>query len=91
MPDYHRKVERSKRLHPSYEEPEVPQTAVREHAWKEIKVTPVTVMRGVNGSPITLSTPGEEATSTIGCFTCNMGLDEGFDVECPGQDLFDED
>lgn len=63
---------------------------MREHQWVEMSVTPVTIMRDDDGKPVPIATPGKEAQTTIGCFACNMGLDEGKDVSCPGQDLFEE-
>lgn len=60
-------------------------TKVRPHQWVEMKVTPVEVIDGVV-VPI-----GKEPQVTVGCFACNMGLNEGEHVECPGQDLFSEE
>jgi hypothetical protein len=61
------------------------ETTVREHQWVELKVTPVEVIDGVAVSS------GKESQVTIGCFRCNMGLDEGKDISCPEQDLFEEE
>jgi hypothetical protein len=63
---------------------------VREHQWCEMKVTPVTLVPDDEGNPIAISS-GKESRVTVGCFACNMGMDEGFGIECPGQDLFEED
>lgn len=70
---------------------EVPmnETQVREHQWVEMKVTPVTLMEGPDG-PVAVAT-GKEPQITVGCFACNMGVDEGFGISCPGQDLFEEE
>lgn len=67
------------------------QTKVREHQWVEMTVTPVTIL-GVDdhGHPVVMPTPMKETQTTVGCFACNMGLDEGLTVACPGQDLFEE-
>lgn len=62
---------------------------VRKHQWVEMRVTPVEVV-DYEGQPKVIPT-GKEPQITVGCFACNMGLAEGFEVECPGQDLFDED
>jgi hypothetical protein len=61
---------------------------VRRHQWVEIRVTPIEVV-DIDGEPKVVPT-GKESQVRVGCFACNMGLSEGFQVECPGQDLFDE-
>lgn len=63
-------------------------TEVKQHQWVEMKVTPVEVITDRYGNHIPVST-GKEPQITIGCFACNMGLDEGAEVGCPGQDLFE--
>lgn len=55
----------------------------RTHDWHMIQVTPLTAMEGG-------LLPGGETKTHVGCFACNMGYDEGKDVNCPGQDLFEE-
>ena len=62
-------------------------TKVREHQWVEMRVTPVTLAPDDEGNPIAIST-GKESQITVGCFACSMGMDEGFEIACPGQDLF---
>jgi hypothetical protein len=69
----------------------MPDTDTRQHTWREIRVTPVTVMPGLDGEPITIELPDEAPSVQVGCFTCNMGLEEGYEVGCPGQDLFEDD
>lgn len=59
-------------------------TKTRRHQWVEIKVTPIEVIDGV---PVPV---GKDSQVTVGCFACNMGMDEGQAIECPGQDLFEE-
>jgi hypothetical protein len=56
----------------------------RQHDWQQIKVTPMLLTE--QGDLI----PRGESRTQIGCFVCNMGFDEGKDVNCPGQDLFKE-
>lgn len=63
---------------------------VREHQWVEMTVTPVVLLTGDEGQPVPVAS-GKEPQVTIGCFACNMGMDEGFGISCPGQDLFSED
>lgn len=62
---------------------------VRRHQWVEMVVTPVEVVN-FEGQPKVVPS-GKEPRVTVGCFACNMGLDEGFTIDCPGQDLFDEE
>lgn len=61
----------------------------RQHQWVEMKVTPVEVVIDDSGHPVVIS-QGAEPKITVGCFSCNMGLSEGFNIPCPGQDLFEE-
>jgi hypothetical protein len=56
----------------------------RQHDWREIKVTPL-LLTDYGGL-----IPRGPSESSVGCFACNMGFDEGKDVNCPGQDLFEE-
>jgi len=69
----------------------MPDTITREHQWVEMAVTPVILCPDDDGNPIAVAIPGKESQITVGCFACNMGMDEGFSISCPGQDLFDED
>lgn len=65
------------------------ETQVREHQWVEMRVTPVALVDAGEG-PVAVPT-GKEPQITVGCFACNMGVDEGFGISCPGQDLFAEE
>jgi hypothetical protein len=56
----------------------------QQHDWHELKVTPLVL------DHLGELVPRGEPTIQVGCFTCNMGWDEGKDVACPGQDLFEE-
>lgn len=42
------------------------------------------------GPPMVVADPEFQSEETVGCVVCNMGLDEGKNIECPGQDLFAE-
>lgn len=64
-------------------------TTTLAHEWVEMVVTPVEVIIH-EGEPVVLPA-GEPSEITIGCFRCNMGLDEGVSISCPGEDLFTED
>lgn len=66
------------------------QTATRQHQWVEFAVTPVELLE-VEGEHVPVATPGKQPQITYGCMACSMGLDEGKNVACPGQDLFDEE
>jgi len=57
----------------------------RQHDWRRMTVTPLIL---VNGSLFVDET--REVETKVGCFTCNMGFEEGHDVNCPGQDLFSD-
>lgn len=63
-------------------------TKTREHQWVEMRVTPVILCPDDDGNPIAVGDPSKEPQVTVGCFSCNMGMDEGFGIDCPGQDLF---
>lgn len=67
----------------------MPDTKTRAHQWVEMRVTPVALFPDDEGQPIAVAIPGKESQVTVGCFACNMGMDEGADVPCPGQDLFE--
>ena len=67
------------------------ETKMRQHQWVEMVVTPVDVLPDMDeGHPVTVPS-GATPKVTVGCFSCNMGLSEGFGIPCPGQDLFEED
>lgn len=66
-------------------------TKTRQHNWVEMRVTPVILCPDDDNNPIAVADPSKETEVTVGCFTCNMGMDEGFGVDCPGQDLFSEE
>lgn len=59
----------------------------RQHQWVEMVVTPVEVLKSDAGEPVVVPS-GAAPKITVGCFSCNMGLSEGFNIPCPGQDLF---
>lgn len=62
------------------------ETQVKPHQWVEIKVTPIEVI-DVDGTPTPIPA-GKEPQVTVGCFRCNMGLEEGSEVSCPEFDIF---
>lgn len=66
-------------------------TKTREHVWREIRMTPVFLIQDDDGNPIAVEDPTQESQIQVGCLTCNMGMDEGAGVACPGQDLFGDD
>lgn len=59
-------------------------TEVGNHRWVEIRVTQVTLLRDDDGDPVPICLPDQEPEVTYGCFTCNMGLEQGHNVPCPG-------
>lgn len=61
---------------------------VRQHQWVEMKVTAIDIVHH-EGVPTPVPI-GAEPRVTYGCFACNMGLAEGSELTCPGEDLFDE-
>lgn len=67
-------------------------TQTRQHRWMEIKMTRVILMPPLEegGPPMVVADPEFQSEETVGCVVCNMGLDEGKNIECPGQDLFAE-
>lgn len=66
------------------------QTKTKEHQWMEMKVTPVVLFSDEDGNPVPVAIPDQEPGVQVGCFVCNMGMSEGFGVDCPGHDLFDD-
>lgn len=62
---------------------------VRKHQWTEMRVTPVEVFANPDGTHAIVPI-GATPQVRVGCFACNMGIDEGLEVACPGQDLFDD-
>lgn len=54
---------------------------VRQHQWVEFKITPIEVFTGPDGQAVPMSL-GKESQVTIGCFACNLSLDEGWGSEC---------
>lgn len=56
----------------------------RQHDWRRIRITPLRLKDGELYDDL-----NRPVDVKVGCFNCNMGFDEGKDVNCPGQDLFE--
>jgi hypothetical protein len=65
-----------------------PTEITRPHDWRQMTVIPMKLVKTLKGE-VLLIDPEKVVQSSIGCWACNMGFDEGQDVNCPGQDLFD--
>ena len=60
-----------------------------QHQWMQMIVTPVICVTTDEGSIMAPDPDGEEQVR-YGCFACNMGVEEGMQLPCPGFDIFDE-
>jgi hypothetical protein len=63
-------------------------TQTTEHQWMQMVTTPVLMIETEDGVFPVPDPSGKEGVR-YGCFTCNMGLEEALEVNCPGFDIFD--
>jgi hypothetical protein len=67
-----------------------PETKVRQHQWVKFKITPVSVLEGLNGEPVIIVDPDKDQAADeqtqYGCMSCLTHLDaDNMKTECPGE------